>query len=876
MSLNLSQSIGTCSPGINFRCPHLTSILLQVDAMSQDISFTVTANWGQWYATLVVTNIKSAKVDKYLGITFKSPVNVGLADFNLSLTPQWVEHTLAIGTHKVDASTFLVAAKVEFPKPYTFNGNETLTFGLNGHKPGLPSDSTPYKESFKLLADPVGTVNIHCAVAPDKELVGRHHALTFSAGTLVFPTTVTPGDALKFPIFPFNYTVIADELTTQYETVVATAVVKPTTINVENGKLIDLNVTYSQPKKFSAIDVIIGNILPIRNEQLHVKLVKSGQTVRELWTPNHTNSLRRLPDSGTIAVSVDTTLNNKQYSCNSQSVHLSTSLFQVKFPKADKVAPIDTHGFVTLPIVVETDLTFTGKITVRLVSLSPANLIYTQEVATKAGTTNVAVPVSPMQYTVQARNFIQDYTVYVVKASPTLIVTPDGKTKLTVKITRGANLKVPGFPKFLSFGGISQLALKDPKTFVNEPDFVTARASSVFKYAGEGGNGNPERYLEHDTATVAAIHFASDVGQKLGQPVLPVMISYTCNLSGTGGVTNLTNPKPKELAHTFGNLILSLKEAENTIKGTKVTAMGFVINPDFIGACQQNKLTGDAVVNFVDDLKDALKHWKIDAKIPADIENTKTLRSYVHAVNWLVRTVSSKFTFPVTFGWQVNLWGVGSAFWIYGKDAKDEPAAIAKITADYAKEIGVFDHPNCPDFLAIDRYEGDDFTSRGYIKGYCFGPREWPRFFDFCEALSEILLVPVMPWQFPSSHTPLVSDLVTDLEKQHWGTGGSYILGDAGINSHYSNINQKILSLKFSIPQMGEGVQEMFTRKEAFDWTNPAYVDFPLRGIFAILLGGGDTTGIASDIGNAGPWVLNKLHAYMDHPIPLDNLKIDK
>ena len=57
-------------------------------------------------------------------------------------------------------------------------------------------------------------------------------------------------------------------------------------------------------------------------------------------------------------------------------------------------------------------------------------------------------------------------------------------------------------------------------------------------------------------------------------------------------------------------------------------------------------------------LQDALDYRKVQADIPDRIEDT--LRGYALAVNWLVRTTSSTVPFTVTFGWQVNLWGVST------------------------------------------------------------------------------------------------------------------------------------------------------------------------------------------------------------------------
>ncbi|KAG6815401.1 hypothetical protein H0H87_002219 [Tephrocybe sp. NHM501043] len=241
-----------------------------------------------------------------------------------------------------------------------------------------------------------------------------------------------------------------------------------------------------------------------------------------------------------------------------------------------------------------------------------------------------------------------------------------------------------------------------------------------------------------------------------------------------------------------------------------------------------------------------------------------------------MRAIPSVLSFPftVTFGWQVNLWGdptQDGAKWIYNSSI--DPVTVADNMATYIQSLAVYGNANyCPDFLAIDRYERDDFVSDSYLNGFCFGPYEWPRFFDFCERLSGKLKVAVMPWQIPSSHTPLTSDSVTDnLDPQHWGTGGSYILGDAQLSSNVQNINRTILGLDFFGLVWTYGTPEDMFKRVAFDWSKPAYRDFPLRGIFAVLFGGGSTTGIASNIGNAVPFVTDRLHDYMENPISLDS-----
>ncbi|MGO4314070.1 hypothetical protein AB4Z35_30275, partial [Pseudomonas sp. KB_15] len=158
---------------------------------------------------------------------------------------------------------------------------------------------------------------------------------------------------------------------------------------------------------------------------------------------------------------------------------------------------------------------------------------------------------------------------------------------------------------------------------------------------------------------------------------------------------------------------------------------------------------------------------------------------------------------------------------------------------------------------------------------YCYWVHEWKRFFDFCAELSRDLKVPIMPWQVPASHAPLVTDPVNDnFDTQNWGTGGTYILGDPAIGSDYHNINPKIIALQFPDAfhwAMGTSAEDMFERSIPFDVSAPAYGDFPYRGIFTLLLGGGATTGIISTVGDDTSFVRDKLNAYMDHPIPFGN-----
>lgn len=276
------------------------------------------------------------------------------------------------------------------------------------------------------------------------------------------------------------------------------------------------------------------------------------------------------------------------------------------------------------------------------------------------------------------------------------------------------------------------------------------------------------------------------------------------------------------------------------------------------------------------------------------------MKGYVKAVNWLARIIAP----DVVIGWQVNLWGISGAQWIYKdfdyagvyapednqhKKMRITPQRAGEITAKYALSVGVFDDISSgdldtatgllkgADFMAVDRYEADDFTVRSYGNGYCYSPYEWGRFFDFCASLSRHLRKPVMPWQIPASHLATTADQVgtnagkpgEGIDEQHWGSGGSYLMGHPEIGTSVNAINTQLLDIKFIpafVDTLGRNVRELFSR-HPWNLSQPGYLDFPARGIFHVQLGGGATTGVVSAVGDPGNWVRTRLHTYRNHPV---------
>jgi len=833
--------------------------------MKIDYEATLGAGAGQWYGQMIVASLEyedgsNVQVSQYLAMTFDAPAAVAPTDIN----PQfysWVATTAEVTSVQLDTNLFSISLKLNFSVPHLMDPRDQISIGVNGD---LTADPDAWLDSFVIAADQSpdinGTVAVACAAAPDAALAGVAPTVKFVRGSQITPVALTYGKTTNVTLAQGDYTIQADSVATSDETVIAPVIVSPSQLTISTGTTVAVNVSFGAVQRSAALDIAIGALTGLELETLDVTVADkaSGSTLAAFTSGiDTTTQLRLLPASGTAQIRIDEiALNNVGYRFTVPDVTLANKLQTVQVnDSAVTQTPVDTSGFVKLPIDVSADATLSRQITVRL---SSDVMSYAQSVAVKTQTTAFSALVKPGTYGVFAEAFLSGGAVYAVDAPAQLVVADDGSSTLNLAIGKSADLNVPGFPSYLSFGGCADL------TPGNQADFASARASSVFKYAGNDGAGDANTYLTQDTATSSTIDLARNVETQLGtQPVLPVMISYTCNLSLGDTPTMLANAD--QHAHSFANLILSLNSANQRIDSAHPVPAAFIVNPDFLGACQQGGYAPTYAMPVRAPLQTALDHWQLSATIPASI--TEDIQGYVAAVNWLMVTVAPK----ITFGWQINLWGVGRSEWIY-EDA--DPLVVAQQVATYIDNLGVYSGTWKPHFLAIDRYEADDFTQRAYVNGYCYGPREWGRYFDFCEGVSRALKLPVMPWQVPASRTPNTSDLVnSDFDSQHWGTGGSYLMGDPAIGSDYHHVNPTILALQF--PQafqadMGATVEDMFIRSEPFDISNPAYGDFPLRGIFAVLLGGGSTTGIISTVGNPEPWTRNKLNAYMDSPIAFD------
>lgn len=862
------------------------------------LDFTLNFHNDTWYPTVDISGFKSttgASVDiqEKIILTFSAPGKITAGDITISTNP-WCELKTNIETSEISSGVFDSKLTITAADGSALgNAITTIHMGVNAS-----SDTAPKWETFSSAftaaadeeADVAGELAVTCAAFP----AGLENAaleLILVRGEK--SETLHPKAGItRFNIDAGAYVVTAAELRTAEGTIRAAVQLNASELTITKGQLTQLDITFAQAEYSTTLDLAVN--LPathaLYNEDLSVVYMENG-VAKQRYTmrAGQKQRLELLPVTGIYSVRIDDVkLNNIHYTFDVASGALDNQLHDIAFTSTHQNDESQSAS-TKLTISIDAEKTVASTFSLRLVddSTTPCQYLFT-DLAMKASSLTPSVELAPGLYQIESATVIHNGIVYYIDVAPqTLSVEKNTALTLAVTITEGANLHVKGFPDFLSFGGCANMSPS------NVDDLAEARISSLFKYSGDDGMGDASAYLDPaKEPTTKIIQMARDVAAKTGDSVLPVMVSYTCNLS-LGDVENIIDD-PERHQFSFANFIQALQMAQAMKDDEHPVPAGFIVNPDYLGECQKYGFSPDYAIPVRQPLAKALAHHGVDIAVPASI--TDTLKGYIKGVNWLVRVVAP----DVVLGWQVNLWSVGGSQWVYNDFTYDDvfdavdgtkkkmtinPTLAGKLTAEYALLVGVFEDieyttangvaavAKGADFMAADRYEADDFTARAYKNGYCYSPFEWDRTFDFCAALSRYLRQPVLPWQVPASRLATVSEPVGALEEKFWGTGGSYLMGHAEIGSAVEAINADLLDIEFidvHASMMGKNPRELFQRHE-WDFTEPRYVDFPSRGIFHVQVGGGATTGVVSAVNNnSSRWMRAKLAAYRDNPLKFE------
>lgn len=864
------------------------------------LNFELAISDNAWYPTAELTHFTlpdgtTADIKERLSLFFTGPGKVSVGDINVETNP-WKALDVSVEQTEVGSGQFDTRVTVTAPQGDTLgNAVQRVHIGLNRTSDQTAEWST-FRSSFVAAADEQpninGTLTMVCAAAP-AGLENCPPVLLLRHGDNVLELEAAFGQSSSVELPMGLYSVTTGDLKTADGTRRAACHLSQQQLEIAQGGDCRLQLTFGSVVRSTTLNVTLDlSAFPdLADEDVEVSYAEnSAEKLRFMLKSGECQRLETLPESGKFTLSVTPLrLNNQQYRFTPISGSLDGQLHTAAFTRQQiSVSNDDTAAAVSLTLVVKADQEPVRKsLSIRLVSANSATprQYRLDAVPTQSGSYVATLLLAPGEYQPQSYTFFDDSTLYYVEMPQTLVLNAGAAASLQVNIERGANLLVKGFPQFLTFGGCANMSPG------NVDDFAAARISSIFKYAGDDGMGDAGGYLDPaKEPTRQVIQMARDVSAKQsGESVLPVMVSYTCNLS-LGDIEHIL-ADPVRHKFSFANYIQALKIAQSMKDEEHPVPAGFIVNPDFLGECQKTGLGPDYFVPVCDALKAAMAYHQINLELPLSVDNT--LSGYIHAVNWLTRVVAP----DVVFGWQVNLWGVGGSQWVYNDFSYENaynprtqkmerttftPEIAGRKTAEYAQLMGVFDllgyvrENGLPamakgaDFMAVDRYEADDFTIRSWSNGYCYSPFEWDRTFAFCAAVSRQLRMPVLPWQVPASHLATTQDNVTAaFNEQNWGSGGSYILGHPEIADNLSAIHPTLLNMAFNpafAGMMGNTPRELFGRHQ-WDLTAPRYVDFPSMGIFHVQLGGGATTGVVSAVGDSSNWVRNKLRAYRDAPV---------
>lgn len=177
----------------------------------------------------------------------------------------------------------------------------------------------------------------------------------------------------------------------------------------------------------------------------------------------------------------------------------------------------------------------------------------------------------------------------------------------------------------------------------------------------------------------------------------------------------------------------------------------FVLNPDFLGAIQQEPYGYTAVrkANSVQvnvQLAAAINALPALPGFSAPLLPTfsNDLYGYVRAINYIVR----QFAPDVAFGWQTNVWATGTADWVLRANA--DPVAQGTAIASFINELGVYSGEYAPDFIAFDKFERDCFSPDA-LAHYGWNATCWFNYLGMVKQAAKDLHKPAMLWQIPGA-----------------------------------------------------------------------------------------------------------------------------
>ncbi|MHC9541107.1 MAG: cellulose binding domain-containing protein [Vulcanimicrobiota bacterium] len=484
---------------------------------------------------------------------------------------------------------------------------------------------------------------------------------------------------------------------------------------------------------------------------------------------------------------------------------------------------------------------------------------------------------------------------------------------------------VPGWPAYIAMGAVTDSDYTNAGTFANRP------VDSIFKYSGDGGNGDPGK-ITFPIYTINTMKQAQLLTASFSRKVMPVMVVYTAEMSGGTSFKDFDDLNLCLTMH-FINLMLDAGTMQSYQRSDNANPGSIILNPDLLGMVQQQGLwrsegSGALNTSFIDvtaatrkaywfmttrhtwniqrswgnpitvtgatplefiamvnngDLKSLGVYSPWDIKAGWESAAVTLLTSAPSTINAGIPSFSNNFTGwisatnwaiktfgpGITFGWQSNVWSTGSANWVHNSltDAQIKSSYATPVSTLW-NQLGVYNGTYRPDFVVFDKYEMDA-TAAAAI-GYLWNQRDLGNYMTFVKQISDSLgNKPVMLWQIPGGHLQKTSNDV-DTRGSHGSTEPDYFFGDADLQPNLSNVQPYILNL--SLPGGSynfQGSAKEYLTQNNQSWTAGHMAKARDCRIFSILWGGGQTTSVGTVGANDNGWLSGKLIEYYRSPTNL-------
>lgn len=161
-------------------------------------------------------------------------------------------------------------------------------------------------------------------------------------------------------------------------------------------------------------------------------------------------------------------------------------------------------------------------------------------------------------------------------------------------VTPPSGATVAGWPNYLAMGAVT-----DANT-ANNGGLSGRPVDAIFKYGGDGGNGDPGRIV-FPIYTLNAIAVAGSLTKESGKHVMPTMVDYTAEMSGGTAYKDFGYDQPSAGAALvyqgesipamhFVNLMLDAQTLQQSKSADNSYPGSIIINPDLLGMIQQQNL----------------------------------------------------------------------------------------------------------------------------------------------------------------------------------------------------------------------------------------------------------------------------------------------